>query len=181
MCVLVFANKANAQYQYDVKHGTVRFHSEAPSEFISAYSSRLSGNVDMRNKTFSFKMFISSFKGFNCTLLRLHFNANCMESLQYPDATFAGNIIDEVDVSKDGEYFIRAKGKLKIHGVEQSRIVRVHITSKNGQITFDAQMPVVFNEYNIRIPKVWVKRIASEVKVDINGTMVSPVNKLTYK
>lgn len=178
---MLFAFKMTAQYRYEIKHGNVRFHSEAPSEFISAYSSRLSGNVDLKNKTFSFKIFVSSFKGFNCTLLRLHFNANCMESLEYPDATFVGNIIDDVDVSKDGDYVVRAKGRLKIHGIEQSRIVKVHITSKNGQISFDARMPVVFNEYNIRIPKVWVKRMAAEVLVDVSGTMLSSSDKLTYK
>ena len=47
-----------------------------------------------------------------------------METELFPNSTFKGKIIEEVDLSVPGEYKIRAKGKLNIHGVEIDRIVR---------------------------------------------------------
>jgi len=167
-----------AQPFYKLESGTVRFQSEAPSEFISAYSDKLTGYIDLKSRTFEFKLGVSTFKGFNCALLRLHFNANCMETISYPLATFSGTFLDDIDISKAGEYTIRVKGKLKIHGVEQYRVVKVYLLHKEGQISFNASLPVMFNDFHIRIPKVWVKRVASKVSVDVAGIIsVQPKNQ----
>lgn len=173
---LSYAFTLSAQTLYKLQNGVVRFQSEAPSEFISAYSNKLTGNIDLKSGVFEFKLAISSFKGFSCALLRLHFNANCMETISYPIATFSGTLLDNVDPSKEGEYMVRAKGKLKIHGVEQYRIVKVYLTNKGGQVSFNASIPVIFNDFHIRIPKVWVKRVASKVSVDVAGVLsIQPV------
>jgi hypothetical protein len=173
LLIMLVIIPADAQDQYEVKYGSVRFHSEEPSEYVSAFSSNLSGTINIKTGNFFFRLPVGSFKGFNCPLLRLHFNANCMESISYPDATFSGILLDKVDLSKDGEYNVRAKGKMKIHGVEQSRVVRVHAISKDGKISVDAKMPVVLEEHNIRTPRMMMKRVATEVVVDVSANLVA--------
>ena len=50
-----------------------------------------------------------------------HFNENYLESDKYPDATFAGKIIEDVDFTKNNTITVRAKGILTIHGVPQGK------------------------------------------------------------
>ena len=175
LVLMGLSGAAAGQEQYEVKHGTVRFHSEEPNEYISAFSNSLTGNINVKTGSFHFRIAIGSFKGFNCPLLRLHFNTNSMETGAYPEASFSGVLLDKVDFSRDGEYNVRAKGKMRIHGVEQYRIVRVHITAKDGMISLDAKLPVVLEEHNIRTPKLTMKRIATEVMVDVTANLVASV------
>jgi hypothetical protein len=171
--LILLVNTSNAQSQYEVKYGSVRFHSEEPSEYISAFSNSLSGSIDLKTGSFLFRIPVSSFKGFNCPLLRLHFNTNSMESISYPDATFTGVLLDKEDLSRNGEYNVRAKGKLKIHGIEQYRIIRVHVVSKDGKISVDAKLPIVLDEHNIRTPKLVMRKMATEVVVDVTASLVA--------
>ena len=50
-----------------------------------------------------------SFQGFNSPLQKEHFNENYVESDKFPDASFKGKVIEDVDLSKDGTYEVRAK------------------------------------------------------------------------
>ena len=68
--------------------------------------------------------------GLTIPLQKDHFNENYLESTKYPNATFTGKIIENVDLSVDGVYTIRAKGKLNIHGIEQERILKSRISCR---------------------------------------------------
>ena len=59
-----------------------------------------------------------SFAGVNRRLQEEYFNENNMETEVYPESGFKGKIIEDGDRSKYGDYKVRAKGKLIIHGVE---------------------------------------------------------------
>jgi hypothetical protein len=174
------STRSAAQEHFEVKFGTVRFHSEAPNEAISAYSNKLTGTIDLKRSTFSFKVLLNSFKGFNCPLLTYFFRANCMETSSYPDATFTGHILDEDDFTKDGEYYVRAKGKMKIHGTEQYSIVKVHVTARDGKLMIDTSLPIAFADYGIRIPKVFKNEVVKQVKVEVTATLV-PTSSLSMR
>lgn len=154
---------------FRIKNGHVYFHSEATKELVSASSNDISGVIDIDKKLFAFRIPLVSFFGFNNPLQQEHFNENYMESELYPDASFVGKIIENVDVNSDGEYIIRAKGKLKIHGVEQERIIKALVSIKNGVINVHSDFPVLLAEYNIKIPRIVYEKIATEVSVTVNA------------
>lgn len=160
-----------AQKIYFCDRGNISFSSTAPLELIKAESDEMRGAIDLQKRTFAFTVRITSFRGFNAELQRDHFNENYMESEKYPEATFKGKIIEEIDFSNETIYFVRAKGTLNIHGVEQERIIKVTVTVKGNTITADAQFPVLLSEHDITIPKVVHEKIASEVTVDVKAVM----------
>jgi polyisoprenoid-binding protein YceI len=160
-----------AQKVYQVRNAKVDFHSEAPKELISAETDELRGLVDLDKKAFAFRIGITSFVGFNSPLQREHFNENYMESNIFPEATFTGKIIEDVDLSKDGIYGIRAKGKLKIHGIEKERIIKSLVTVKNGNIQVRSSFTVLLSDHNIRIPRVVSEKLAPEISVSVTADL----------
>lgn len=160
-----------AQSIYQTVSGQISFSSEAPLELIRASSDQLAGLLDNDKKTFSFKINIRSFQGFNSPLQREHFNENYMESDKFPQASFSGKIIEESDLSKDGEYEVRAKGFLTIHGVAQERIIKTNVSVKNKKITITGKFSVLLSDHNIPIPIVVYKKLANEIKVEVNTTL----------
>lgn len=109
MLVLAIACYAAGQPVYRVQKSTITFNSDAPNELIKATSKKLKGLVNSGKKQFAFKVDVVSFEGFNSPLQREHFNENYMESFRYPDMSFSGKIIEDVDLSKDGKYTIRPR------------------------------------------------------------------------
>ena len=156
---------------YEIKDGSVFFRSDAPLELIEAKSTKLKGLLDPAKQTFAFTVASETFEGFNSDLQREHFNENYLESQKYPKSSFTGKIIEKVDLSKDGEYVVRAKGKLTIHGIEQERIIRSTIKVKNGNVTIHSAFTVLLQEHNITIPRVVHQKIAEEIKVEIEAAL----------
>lgn len=162
---------ASAQETYEMKQGLIRFYSEAPHELIRASATQLKGILDIKKKVFAFKVPNASFAGFNSPLQQEHFNENYMETDLYPESAFKGKIIEDVDVSKNGEYKVRAKGKLIIHGVEHERIIDVDVKSKDGKVVIHAEFIVSLGDHNIKIPKVVYDKLAPDIHVSVSGSM----------
>lgn len=153
--------------------GTITFRSDAPLELIKAGTNDLRGKLDIEKKQFAFTAKISSFKGFNSPLQKEHFNENYMESHLYPDASFSGKIIEDLDLTQDGTYTVRAKGKLFLHGVAQERIIKAELKIYKGMVSMKATFTVLLSEHNIAIPKVVHEKLASEIKVEVKADLVS--------
>lgn len=161
-----------AQNRYSLKEGSVYFKSDAPLELIEAESRDLKGILDVEKSTFAFSIPMNSFKGFNSGLQREHFNENYLESTRFPNATFSGKVIEQIDFAKDGEYTVRAKGKLTIHGIEQERIIRSTVIVSNGKINISSRFTVLLKEHEIDIPRIVFQKIAEEIEVKIAATLV---------
>lgn len=157
-------------------NGYVSFRSEAPQEIIHAYSRQLKGIIDPSKKTFAFRIPIRSFEGFNSPLQMEHFNEKYLESDQYPDAVFTGKIIEDFDLSKEGTYNIRAKGKFALHGVETERIIRSTVVVKNNQAEVNSNFTVMLNDHSIKVPKIVHEKVASEVAVEIKAVLKRKAN-----
>ena len=153
-------------------NGKVHFKSNAPLEVIQATSQELKGILNIEERTFAFSVDIQSFQGFNSPLQREHFNENYMESHQYPKATFTGKIIEKIDFTKNGKYTIRAKGKLKIHGVEEERIIKSEIDFKDEKFKIRSWFSVLLKEHNLKIPKIVHQKIAEEIEVTIEAELI---------
>jgi hypothetical protein len=152
-------------------NGIIHFSSDAPQELIRADSKELKGAIETASKTFSFKVKVASFEGFNSGLQKIHFNENYIESVNYPEASFKGKIIEDIDWSKDGKYEVRAKGTLSIHGVEQERIIKSIVTLKQGMLSIQCNFTILLADHNIPIPRIVKEKLAEEIKVEIKATL----------
>jgi polyisoprenoid-binding protein YceI len=158
---------------FTCNNGTVSFKSEAPLELINASSNELKGAIDVSKNTFAFRIRVKSFEGFNSPLQKEHFNENYLESIKFPEAAFAGKIIETIDYSKKGKYTIRAKGKLLIHGIEQERIIKSDIEILGSSIMVKSMFTVLLSDHQIPIPRVVKEKLANEIAVTIHAELIS--------
>lgn len=156
---------------YQIDKGSVYFVSEAPLEIIEARSKDLRGAIDPEKRTFAFAVKMRSFQGFNSPLQREHFNENYMESHRHPEATFSGKIIESIDFSEEGVYEIRAKGVLKLHGVEQERIIKSTIVAGPDSLSIRSNFTILLEEHDISIPRIVYQKIAEEIKVQVTAEL----------
>ncbi len=152
---------------FSSKTGSVNFTSDAPLELIKANSDQLKGWLNPDSKQFSFAIDMKSFKGFKSAVQKKHFNDNYVESSKFPQATFEGKIIENIDLHRDGLYNVRAKGNLFIHGVIQERIIKCNLVIKNGQVSVKSNFVVLLADHNIAIPKILDQKLASDIKVEV--------------
>lgn len=172
--LLFFACHANAQVNnvvYKTSNGKVKFHSEAQLEIIKASCDKLNGLINIENRNFAFAVPVSSFEGFNLALQKDHFNENYLESDKFPVASFSGKIIEDIDLKQQESFDIRAKGILKIHGIEQERIIKVNIKIKDGVISVFSAFTILLKDHDIKVPKIVHEKIASEISVEINADL----------
>lgn len=94
-----------------------------------------------------------------------------MESSSYPNAEFSGIIIENLDFSKDGNYDVRAKGKLTVHGITRERITRSNLRISQGRIYISSNFSVLLEDHNIQIPKIVNQKIAEEIQIQINAEL----------
>lgn len=151
--------------------GSITFRSESQQELINSTSEDMRGLIDPIHKTFAFKVTIRTFKGFNSALQQEHFNEKFLESDKYPEASFIGKIIEDIDFKTDGHYEIRAKGKLWIHGKEEERIIKSNIQINKGKLSIESHFTVFLSDFNIKVPKVVHEKVASEINVEIKALM----------
>jgi YceI-like domain len=176
-CITLIFLQASSFAQGDIygtNKGSITFNSDAPLELIKASSNEMHGKFDVANKMFAFVVSINSFNGFNSPLQKEHFNENYLETVQYPNASFSGKIIEDIDFSKNGTYTVRAKGNLSIHGVVQERIIKSDLVIKDRKITIHSGFIVLLAEHNIPIPKVVHEKLASEIKVEVTADLTLP-------
>jgi hypothetical protein len=158
---------------YTCRNGQAGFLSDAPLEIIKASSKNLAGAINISDRSFSFLVPTKTFEGFNSSLQKTHFNEDYMETDKYPNSTFKGKIIEEVDLSVPGTYKVRAKGKMYIHGVENDRIVRCDLIVSEKKIDVTAAFTVFLADHNISIPSILNQKIAEEIKVEISFSLTS--------
>lgn len=168
-CSSVFTKWETAGTIFEVKKGTIQIHSNAELELIKATTDELKGLFDTQKKTFAFKISMNSFRGFNSPLQQEHFNENYVETGNYPDASFSGKIIEDDDLTKDGDYIVRAKGLLTVHGVSQERIIKSNLNVKQGKMKLNTSFTVLLADHNIKIPRIVSEKLSAEIKVDVQA------------
>ena len=154
---------------YLITKGTIRFLSDAPLETIRGSSQELKGAIDPEKRTFVFSVSNRSIHGFNSPLQQQHFYDNYIEADKYPKSTFDGKIIEEIDFTKNGEYTVRAKGMLNIHGVSRERIIKSSLRIEGGKLFVTSRFTILLNEHEITIPRIVYQKIAEEVTVEVDA------------
>ena len=184
--VLLFAllcMLGNAQI-YTAKAGetSISFHSSAPLEDIDAVNKGAIIVFQTSSNRIQIKVTIQNFK-FKNSLMEEHFNENYMETEKkvmvngnatYPNryAEFDGKVNEAIDYSKDGENKVTVSGKLSMHGVSRETTIEGTLTKKGEEIMISAKFPVKVEDYEIKVPSMYVKNIAEVVDVTINSTLV---------
>jgi len=156
---------------YSCENGEANFISYADLEVIKAKSNELRGAVDISTRSFLFSVKVHTFQGFNSALQREHFNENYLEADKFPAATFQGKFIEEIDLSKEGNYEVRAKGILEVHGVKQERIIKGGIEVKDGILHIRSHFSVLLEDHNIKIPRVVYQKISPEIEINIDAVL----------
>jgi polyisoprenoid-binding protein YceI len=164
--------KLLAQKRFTIEKSQLNFVSNAELELIKASTDVVQGLIDPDNNQFAFSVDVKTFKGFNSELQREHFNEKYLESELYPKAKFVGKIIEPVDFSQNNTLDVRAKGELDIHGQKQTRIIKARITVNNGSLKIESHFMVPLDDHNIAVPTIVRQKIATEITVDFNATMV---------
>jgi polyisoprenoid-binding protein YceI len=173
----VSAQQPDSQTIFATKSGIVTFRSDAPLELITASSSELRGAIDVNTRNFTFSVTNRSLKGFNSPLQQEHFYENYIEAGSFPVSTFKGKIIEQTDLTLPGNYQVRAKGILDIHGVTQERIIKVNLQVKNGQIVITSEFLVPLSDHNITIPRIVYQKIAEEIVVTVEAVLTGGIKK----
>lgn len=165
----VIDNVCGQNLTYSTVSGSVFFRSDAKLELIEAKSTQLKGILKSATGEFAFSVTVHSFEGFNSALQKEHFRENYMESGKFPKCTFEGKIIEKDNITQPGNYDIRAKGMLNIHGIAMERIIKANLVTTDGQIKVRAIFTVFLSDHGIGIPKVVHQKIAEEIYVEIDA------------
>jgi polyisoprenoid-binding protein YceI len=100
-----------------------------------------------------------------------HFNEKYLESDKYPYAEFKGKIMNDVDLSKDGNYPVTVQGDLNIHNVIKKYTINATINVQGGKIIGESKFNVKLVDHHVQIPTLIMKNIAEQVEVTISATM----------
>jgi len=157
---------------YLTRNGTIRFFSEAPLENIEAVNRQVMSALNIETGEFVFRLPIRSF-AFDKALMQEHFNDNFMESHNYPNASFQGVVeeVESIDFSDSGSYEVTVAGELTIKDVTKTISEPGTLTVIDGLIEGEAVFVIRPEDYNINIPRRYVRNIASEIEVFVNVTL----------
>lgn len=173
LCVGTLLN-AQEPVRWKLDRSQVSFVSEAPLERITATNSRSTGVIDLDSRNFAVQIPVVEFQGFNAPLQREHFNENYLVSRVHPNASFSGRIVESIDLSVPGKHAVRAKGKLKIHGVERERIIPCDLVVTAEGLRVISTFDVAVDEHDIRIPRVVQQKVAAVVQVKVDALFRAP-------
>ncbi|MBL7955216.1 MAG: YceI family protein [Flavobacteriales bacterium] len=165
---------AQEPVRWRMNRSLITFVSEAPLEHITATNTKAAGVVELGTRSFAVQVPVVEFQGFNAPLQREHFNENYMVSTTWPNITFAGRIIESIDLSVPGRYSVRAKGELVVHGVTKERIVPCEVVVTSDGIRVTSNFDVALDEHGIRIPRVVQQKVAPVVNVKVDVLFRSP-------
>lgn len=163
--------QAQAQTQkYFTRDGKIQFSASTPMEKIDATSKGTTAVVDAASGAIEFAVLVKGFL-FERALMQEHFNENYLESDKFPKATFKGKIQESTSVkwTKDGDYPVKVKGTLTIHGVSREVTTEARISVKGGKILATTKFDVAVADYNIKIPSVVADKVARIVTITVEA------------
>jgi polyisoprenoid-binding protein YceI len=162
---------SNGQDKYFTKSGKIIFSATAPSspESIDGVNKSITCVLDVKTGSIQFGLLMKGFE-FERALMQEHFNENYVESDKFPKADFKGTIINNaaVNYTKDGNYPIRVKGKLSIHGELKEIETEGKLLVKDGKINAFADFPVVLSDFKIAIPALVADKVSTTAKINVN-------------
>lgn len=152
---------------YSGKDGKVKFKGIAPNETITGESATLAGKLDVSTNKFNFRQPLNSFAFSQGNLQKKDAEESYWEVDKFPNASFSGKIINDVNLAKDGVYKVTAQGTFSMHGVEKEMKIPVEITVKKGVANVNSQFSIYLSDFNIKIPRLVSLKVSEEFMVDL--------------
>lgn len=157
--------------EYTTSSGDVKFLSKAPLNEFEGKSSSLNGLVNLEKNLLDFFVDLNTLKT-GIKLRDSHMRDNYLETETYPFAEFTGKIEQLPTLILDKKTPVIAKGKFKIHGIEQEIEVSGFLTQlKNGRVELEADFEILLSDFKIARPKLVFYELAEEQKVKINAIL----------
>ncbi|HMQ60107.1 MAG TPA: YceI family protein [Flavilitoribacter sp.] len=169
-CFCLLASASLFAQKYFTREGKISFFSEASMEKIEAHNQKATSVLDAETGKMEFAVLIKAFQ-FEKALMQEHFNENYLESSKYPKAVFKGEIVDfanKVNLKKDGEYAVKVKGDLTIHGVTKQVETDGVFKVAGGVISAVSTFDVALADHKVEIPALVKDNIAKTVKVSVD-------------
>ncbi|MEM7656218.1 MAG: YceI family protein [Bacteroidota bacterium] len=148
--------------------GTITFFSSTPVEDIEAVNNQVTSVINPEKGEMAFAVLMKAFQ-FEKALMQEHFNEKYVHSDKFPKATFAGKItdMDAVNFQEDGTYPVKVVGKLTIHGITQEVEVEGTIQVVGGNLSAEAELPIVLEDFDIKVPSVVRENIAKVIMANV--------------
>lgn len=143
-------SKKNISKIYKSTKGQIHFFSSTPEEDIEANNTQVVSSINS-NGNIQIAALIKGFR-FENEVMQNHFNEEkYMDSNKYPKSEFKGTIVDfaKIDLLKNGDNQIAAKGNLTIHGITKPITANGIITVKNNQLVLSSVFKIHVQDYGI--------------------------------
>lgn len=155
---------------YITRNGNVSFYSHTPLEDIKAENNEAVSTLNSQTGDIEFKIAIKSFH-FAKTAMEEHFNnADYMNSVQYPKASFKGKIthVSAVSFSKDGIYKVTVQGELTLKNNTKPVSAQGTVTINNGSIIAQSKFNVNRKDYDVIGESFVQKKINDQLEITVN-------------
>lgn len=149
----------------------ISFFSETKLENIDATNNVTKPVFNAKTGDFAVKAQQTAFV-FKSAFMQEHYNENYVESEKYPYATFKGKVKENIDFTQNGTYSVTMVGTLDMHGVEVPRTITGTVVVNNGTITMDSKFDVKVADHKIKVPSLYVEKIAEVIQVTFHTEMV---------
>ena len=172
MFSVLFGNMVLAQ-KYSSKTGKVTFEASVPL-FEDVFAQDNNNTVILNSDTGDMAS-VSVVKNFHfkVKLMEEHFNESYAETSKYPKTTFKGKIqgFDKTKLSANPQKYT-IQGTLNFHGVDKVVSSIATIYSKDGKIYMQGGFVARPADFQVTIPKMVMKKVAENVNVEYNYTLV---------
>ena len=169
ICLVALGINANAQI-YIGEKCSIKFFSETKMENIDAENKVTKPVFNAKDGNFAVQASQTGFM-FKSAFMQEHYNENYVESEKFPYAKFTGKVSETIDYTKDGTHNVSIVGKLSMHGVELPRTITGTITIKGGVIIMESKFDIKVADYKIKVPSLYVEKIAENVQVTFHTEM----------
>ena len=163
--LLILVNSNCLAQNFISKSGEITFFSYAPIEDIKASNKKVRAAFDSQTSDIVFELNIRDFN-FKKKLMQEHFNENYLESDIYPKSTFQGKVY----ITSGSSSIV--KGLLTIHGVTNEITAKGTFSLKNDIIKLSSKFKIKLEDFNVKIPTIVMYKIAEEILVDIEMTLL---------
>ena len=168
-CVFFMISTSLFAQDFITDTGFVSFFGEKPFDNIRADNHEVQSTINTKTGKAEFHAKIKSFH-FQIESMEKKFNENYMESDLYPDSYFVGKILNlaDIDFNKPGDYQVMVEGNLTIHNVTRKVLHPGILTVTRDGLRARSQFTVKPEDYKIRLPRMFGKKMATEINVSVD-------------
>lgn len=163
--LLILTTPVLGQERLRTSEGVISFDASSPLEDIVAVNDKVNGILDPESGEIAVILLIKDFE-FRKKLMQEHFNENYMESERYPKAYFTGTVVGfSLDKLGTENQNFQLTGKLTMHGVTQTMQDSIQLRKNGERIICELNFIVRTEDHKIKVPRILFKKIAQEVNV----------------